>query len=129
MKDDKPDFSELSLTLQFKGPVIERSELHCHECNQYVQFNLDVSINGNHVLNCPNCGHEHCRVVKDGKVSDTRWASRNRNDNFTINIIVVTGATATSTSMTTWANGGDNSTGVSTNQFLYSAWANTVTGS
>lgn len=108
--------------------MIERSELHCHECGQYVQFNLDVSINGNHVLNCPNCGHEHCRVVKDGKVSDTRWASRNGGGSSN-NVIMVTGATATSTSMTTWANGGSNSTGVSASSFMYTSWANTTTGS
>jgi DNA-binding sugar fermentation-stimulating protein len=56
---------------------IERQELHCHECQRYVQFALDVSLNGNHVLHCPNCGHEHCRVVRDGKITDIRWAQRN----------------------------------------------------
>ena len=57
--------------------TMERQELHCHACGGYVQFSLDTSINGNHVLNCPNCGHEHCRVVKDGKISDVRWDQRN----------------------------------------------------
>lgn len=58
---------------------VERQELHCHECQRYVQFDLDLSLNGNHVLNCPNCGHEHCRVVKDGKITDIRWDTRNGN--------------------------------------------------
>lgn len=56
---------------------VVRQELHCHACNGYVQFELDTAINGNHVLNCPNCGHEHCRVVRDGKISDVRWDQRN----------------------------------------------------
>jgi len=56
--------------------MIERQELHCHNCGRYVQFNLDTDLNGKHVLNCPNCGHEHCRFVNKGVVSDTRWDSR-----------------------------------------------------
>jgi hypothetical protein len=59
--------------------TLERQELHCHACGGYVQFSLDTSINGNHVLNCPNCGHEHCRVVRNGKISDERWDQRNGN--------------------------------------------------
>jgi DNA-directed RNA polymerase subunit RPC12/RpoP len=51
--------------------------LHCHECGKYVQFDLDLSMDGNHVLKCPNCGHEHCRVVQKGKITDTRWDQRN----------------------------------------------------
>lgn len=54
-----------------------RQEIHCHDCGRWVQFVLDLSMNGNHVLNCPNCGHEHCRVVKDGQITDVRWDSRN----------------------------------------------------
>ena len=57
--------------------TIERQELHCHECGKYVQFDLDLSMDGNHVLKCPNCGHEHCRVVQKGKITDTRWDQRN----------------------------------------------------
>ena len=44
----------------------QRQELHCHACNNYVQFDIDVEQNGNHVIICPNCGHEHCRVVRNG---------------------------------------------------------------
>jgi len=58
--------------------MIERQELFCHECGMYVQFDLDLSLNGNHTLKCPNCDHEHCRVVKDGKITDIRWDSRNQ---------------------------------------------------
>ena len=62
-----------------KSSQIERQELYCHECERYVQFNIDMSLNGNHVLNCPNCGHEHCRVVSNGKITDDRWDQRNGN--------------------------------------------------
>ena len=60
-------------------PTIERQELHCHECDKYVQFEIDVSLNGNHVITCPNCKHEHCRVVKDGIITGERWDQRNGN--------------------------------------------------
>lgn len=59
---------------------IERQELHCHDCGKYIQFDLDLEIEGNHVLECPVCKHQHCRVVQKGKVSDTRWDARNGSD-------------------------------------------------
>lgn len=55
----------------------DKQELWCHNCSSYVQFPIDLSMNGNHVLNCPKCDHEHCRVVEDGRITSTRWDSRN----------------------------------------------------
>ena len=55
----------------------ERQEIHCHNCDRYVQFDIDLGLDGNHVLECPNCGHEHCRVVKNGVITGDRWDSRN----------------------------------------------------
>lgn len=59
---------------------IERQELHCHDCGKYIQFDLDLEVEGNHVLECPVCKHQHCRVVQKGKVSDIRWDARNSSD-------------------------------------------------
>lgn len=73
----------------------EVQELHCHACGRYVQFRLDLSINGNHVLNCPNCGHEHCRVVHDGKITDIRWDSRNQTIRISPNVISTTAYSVT----------------------------------
>jgi hypothetical protein len=41
---------------------------------------LDFSITGNHVIECPHCGHEHCRTIVDGVVTGDRWDSRYGND-------------------------------------------------
>lgn len=60
-----------------KTKTEHRQEIHCHNCDQWVQFMIDLSLNGNHVLNCPSCNHEHCRVVKDGEITDIRWDQRN----------------------------------------------------
>lgn len=58
--------------------MIERQELYCHECRNYVQFDIDIELDGNHVLECPECGHEHCRIVKKGIVTEARWDSKNK---------------------------------------------------
>lgn len=99
----------------------ERQELWCHDCNKYVQFDIDVSLNGNHVITCPNCGHEHCRVVKDGVITEVRWDSRNVDMN-AYNTYTATGTTTTNTSTyNTYA--GNLNTGSGTS-FRYNAWMN-----
>jgi hypothetical protein len=34
---------------------------------------MNVSLNGNYRIHCPNCGHVHYRSVKNGKITDTRF--------------------------------------------------------
>jgi|SRR5208337_1236770 len=98
--------------------TLERQELHCHACGKYVQFDLDTAINGNHVLACPNCGHEHCRVVYNGKISDTRWDQRNGASNgLAVYYIPTYSMTYTATSTVTV-----------TNQVMYMYAASTGTG-
>jgi hypothetical protein len=83
---EAPELTPMSLLTEemMKEPIMpkiieeEVTEIHCHECNGYIKFVLDKTKNGNHVLNCPKCGHEHCRVVKDGVVTGDRWESRNK---------------------------------------------------
>lgn len=109
---------------------IERQELTCHNCNTVVQFDVDVSLNGNHVLNCPNCKHEHCRVVVDGVITDHRWDSRNHDFQISTYSITYSGAETWSaysnvTTQITW-----NATSTFDNQtstgdiFCYQNWLN-----
>lgn len=56
------------------GPV--RTDLCCTECRRTFIAELDLGLDGNHVIECPYCGHEHCRVVQAGVVTDVRWDSR-----------------------------------------------------
>jgi hypothetical protein len=94
--------------------MIERQEIYCHNCGKYVQFNVDVSLDGNHVLECPNCGHEHCRVVKNGIITGDRWDSRN-------------GQTYTVTSGITFTTSSTYATASSGSSFAYTSWMNSTT--
>lgn len=96
--------------------MIERQELHCHNCEQYVQFDLDLSLDGNHVLACPNCGHEHCRVVRRGRITDIRWDSRN--DSFPVSNITFSPVSTYASYKCT--------TSSTSNVFLYQSWMNCV---
>lgn len=113
--------------------MIRRQELHCHNCNKYVQFNLDDEISGNHVLYCPNCGHEHCRVVVDGVITDARWDRRNNNwqsvqSNVPTQQYTVSVSNATWTNTSSW-NSYSNSATTAVSVYLYGSWMDRTTGS
>jgi len=46
----------------------ELIEIHCNDCNGYFMVNLNLEIEGDYVLVCPNCGHEHPRTIKKGEM-------------------------------------------------------------
>lgn len=102
---------------EFVGRVTapEKQELWCHGCGNYVQFELDMGLDGNHVLECPNCGHEHCRVVRNGRITDIRWGSRN-GGTFTVSSNVLSFTTASTFTTST-----------SSSFYLYQSWSNTGT--
>ena len=47
-------------------------EFYCEECDHYTFCWLNMNLNGNHLMNCPNCGHKHYRVVKGGIITAER---------------------------------------------------------
>ena len=104
----------------------EVTEFYCHECDGYVRVELDYSLNGNHVITCPECGHEHCRVIENGRVTGDRWSSRNRNTyNYT-----TTSSNYYNTSMyTSTSTASGTSTATTTSGYsqyrMTTAWANT----
>ena len=100
----------------------ERQEIYCHECGKYVQFNIDTELIGNHVLECPNCGHEHCRVVeRGGKITDVRWGQRNSQlPTYQVSSYNITSSATSTYDTYTSYNSGGTSTG-------YSLWMNTTT--
>ncbi len=64
--------------LKFDKPT--RTIMHCHECSKEFVALLDYSISGNHIVECAHCGHEHCRVIENGKITEDRWSSRYGSD-------------------------------------------------
>ena len=50
--------------------------MNCTECGKNFIAQLDMAVDGNHIVECPYCGHEHCRVIRAGVVSGDRWDSR-----------------------------------------------------
>lgn len=88
----------------------EFQELYCHNCDKYVQFSLDMSLNGNHRIDCPNCDHPHFRVVANGIVTEDRYGGGY------IYPTTIIGYTVISTY----------SSSTSSSDYLYYSWANTT---
>ncbi len=53
-----------------------RTDMNCTNCHKSFIAQLDDELDGNHIVECPHCGHEHCRVIKKGEITDDRWDSR-----------------------------------------------------
>lgn len=56
-------------------------ELYCHECSHYVRFETKPEKTGNLIIVCDKCGHQHCRTVVNGKITEDRWDARNNSEN------------------------------------------------
>jgi DNA-directed RNA polymerase subunit RPC12/RpoP len=54
--------------------------LDCHQCSRQFVALVDYSLTGNHIIECPTCGHEHCRLVENGKITEERWSTRYGDD-------------------------------------------------
>ena len=66
------------------GPLIQdpvRTDMNCTHCSKNFIATLDMTLDGNHVVECPYCAHEHCRVIKKGVVTGDRWESRAQRHN------------------------------------------------
>ncbi len=50
-----------------------KHEFYCTSCSKYFDVKLNMSLNGNHRVHCPNCGHIHFRLIEKGKITDTRF--------------------------------------------------------
>ena len=87
-----------------------RQELYCHACDRYVQFN-EPEVDGRLVITCPNCGHEHYRVVRGGVITEDRWGSSNAS----LPTVWATSATTSATSYTSSS---------SSDYYLGNSWLN-----
>lgn len=53
-----------------------RTDMECTNCNKNFIAQLDFAVDGNHIVCCPYCLHEHCRVIENGVVTGERWDTR-----------------------------------------------------
>lgn len=58
-----------------EGGGVQRTDMHCHNCNGNFVAELDYDINGNHEVHCPRCGHIHFRKIVGGKITGDRYDS------------------------------------------------------
>ena len=58
-------------------------EFYCQECRKYFDVKLNMSLNGNHRVHCPNCGHIHFRMITDGQITEARF-TQNQNDEYIV---------------------------------------------
>lgn len=55
---------------------VVRTDMHCHDCSKGFIAALNFDLDGNHMIPCPRCGHQHCRVIEKGVITAERWDSR-----------------------------------------------------
>lgn len=60
----------------YSGDGLVRTDMYCHQCTKNFIAQLDMSLDGNHIVECPYCGHEHCRTILAGVVTGDRWDGR-----------------------------------------------------
>ena len=56
---------------------IVRTDMYCTECHKNFVAEIDFDIDGDHIIVCPYCAHEHCRKVENGKITEVRWNTKN----------------------------------------------------
>lgn len=91
---------------------MDRQELYCHNCNRYARFDVPAD-NGNLIVVCPNCSHNHYRVVMNGIITADRWGSANHP------IMYASGTTSYYVSYATTSSTADS--------FLSQSWVNSST--
>lgn len=64
------------ISQELRGEGLVRTDIHCTECGKTFVGRINFDISGNHIIICPCCGHEHCRVIKNGQITGDRWDSR-----------------------------------------------------
>jgi DNA-directed RNA polymerase subunit RPC12/RpoP len=67
--------TEAERTGQYEERGETKTDMSCTECGKLFVALLDFRIDGNHIIECPWCGHGHCRVIQKGKVTGDRWST------------------------------------------------------
>ena len=125
-KNSQLTAKELMDSLKKIDPIkfgTQKTEFYCHGCSGFIAVELNMDLNGNHEVHCPKCDHIHYRVIKDGVVTEERYASSG--SIWAGNWVNSNGPIISyRTTMDNWSNTNVTSTatGVSGNSYLAMAW-------
>lgn len=50
-----------------------KHEFYCTCCCKYFDIKMNLNLDGNYRIHCPNCGHVHYRQIVKGKITNTRF--------------------------------------------------------
>lgn len=75
-----------------------RTDFACTNCPKMFIAELDMAIDGDHIIVCPFCSHKHFRQIKEGVVTDARWVQKNRQSDAVYATVWKTGELAIKTS-------------------------------
>ena len=98
---------------------IRRQELYCHGCDNYVQFDVDLSLDGNHFFYCPVCNHTHYRVVENGRITDIRPIA-------VLPSVVIDSTGITYSTASTYVTCGKSCATETGSTYLYQSWLDTT---
>lgn len=62
---------------QHKHAGLVRTDMNCTNCQKNFIAEIDHDVNGDYIIHCPHCDHQHYRTIKDGVMTETRWGSDN----------------------------------------------------
>lgn len=79
--------------------MIVPTKLYCHGCGKDFIAKMDMELNGNHEIICPNCGHVHYRVVENGEVTGERYRSSMQTYSCSTVYVTITNTSSTSGSI------------------------------
>lgn len=62
--------------LEHQQAGIVRTDMVCTDCSRVFIAKINFDVNGNHIIKCPYCGHDHHRTITNGIVTETRHGSQ-----------------------------------------------------
>jgi DNA-directed RNA polymerase subunit RPC12/RpoP len=62
--------------LEHRQSGVVRTDMNCTDCSRVFIAKINFDVNGNHIIKCPYCGHDHHRVITNGIVTEARHGSQ-----------------------------------------------------
>jgi len=73
IREGLPNYNDPSVPVCLESGRRIEVEFWCGDCQHYIYLKLNIALEGNHVVVCPQCSHKHYRVVKNGIIMGDRY--------------------------------------------------------